>query len=225
MSAGPAVEEVAKARANGVMAYGEAMPHFLLLNDEAYDQSGYESMKYVITPPLRPREHQETCWSALRTGSLVTVGSDHCAFPFKDKIRLYETRGSTFNMIPHGAPGIETRIPLIFSEGVSKGRISLTKFVEVVSTNPAKLAGLYPKKGALAIGSDADVVIIDPQKEVTISQSMLHGNTDYTPYEGWKLKGFPILTISRGRVLVKDGEFVAQPGVGQFLTREKFKPF
>lgn len=225
MSAGPAIQEVAKARASGVVAYGEAMPHFLLLNDEAYDQPGYESMKYVITPPLRPSEHQEICWSNLRSGALVTVGSDHCAFPYKDKIRLFESRGATFNRIPHGAPGIETRIPLLFSEGVNKGRLSLTRFVEVVSTNPAKLAGLYPQKGTLSIGSDADIMIIDPEKEVTISQSMLHGMTDYTPYEGWKLKGYPVTTLSRGKVLVRDGEFIAQPGGGEFLKRDKFIPF
>jgi dihydropyrimidinase len=182
-------------------------------------------MKVVITPPLRPSENQSVCWSALRTGTLVTLGSDHCAFPFKDKIRLYETRGSTFNMIPHGAPGIETRIPLLFSEGVSKNRISITKFVEVVSTNPAKLAGLYPKKGTLAIGSDADILIIDPEKEVTLKNDMLHGKTDYTAYEGWQLKGYPVMTISRGQILVQDGELVAKPGVGQFLYRDKFKPF
>jgi dihydropyrimidinase len=225
MSSGPAVEEMAKARTNGVMAYGEAMPHFLLLSDVAYDQSGYESMKVVITPPLRPEEHQEVCWSSLRTGTLESLGSDHCAFPYKDKIRLYETRGSTFNMIPHGAPGIETRVPLLFSEGVNKGRISLTRFVEVVSTNPAKLAGIYPRKGTLGIGSDADIMIIDPEKKVTLSQSMLHGKTDYTPFEGWQLKGYPVMTIGRGKVLVRDGELEANPGVGQYLIREKFKPF
>ena len=126
MSAAGAVEEVAKARARGVKAYGEAMPHFLLLDDSEYNRPGYEGMKYVITPPLRPKGHQETLWANLRNNTLVTVGSDHCAFPYKDKIRLFETRGSIFQKIPHGAPGIETRVPLIFSEGVSKGRISLT---------------------------------------------------------------------------------------------------
>lgn len=225
MSCAGAVEEMAKARATGVKAYGEAMPHFLLLDETEYDKPGYESMKVVITPPLRPKFHQDTLWSSLRTGALETLGSDHCAFPFKDKIRLYETRGSTFNMIPHGAPGIETRVPLLFSEGVSKGRISINRFVELVATNPARLAGLYPRKGTLAIGSDADIMIIDPEKDVEISQKMLHGKTDYTPFEGWKLKGYPITTISRGNVLVRDGEFVSEPGVGKFLKRDKFSPF
>jgi dihydropyrimidinase len=161
----------------------------------------------------------------MRTGTLSTVGSDHCAFPYKDKIRLFETRGSVFQMIPHGAPGIETRVPLIFSEGVSKNRISVTKFVELVATNPAKFAGLYPRKGTLAIGSDADITIIDPKKEVTIKQEMLHGKTDYTPFEGWQVVGYPVTTISRGQVLVRNGELVVKPGVGRFLKRDKFIPF
>ncbi len=225
MSAGPAAVEVAKARAGGVMAYGEAMPHFLLLDEGEYNKPGFEAMKFVITPPLRPKEHQEVLWASLRSGALETVGSDHCAFPYKDKIRLYETRGSVFTMIPHGAPGIETRVPLLFSEGVSKGRLSVTRFVEVVSTNPAKLGGIYPRKGTIAVGSDADIMIIDPEKEVTLTREMLHGNTDYTPFEGWKLKGYPVTTISRGTVLVQEGQFVAKPGVGQFLMRDHFKPF
>jgi dihydropyrimidinase len=128
-------------------------------------------------------------------------------------------------MIPHGAPGIETRIPLLFSEGVNKGRISVTKFAEVSATNPAKLVGLYPQKGTLAIGSDADIMIIDPEKEVTITQQGLHSNTDFTPYEGWKVKGYPITTISRGKILVENCELVAEAGHGKFLKRNKFEVF
>lgn len=225
ISAGPVVEEVAKAKARGALVYGETMPHFLCLDNSVYDQEGYEGMKAVITPPLRPKEHQKTLWDGLRSGLLSTVGSDHCAFPYKDKIRLYETRGKTIPMIPHGAPGIETRVPLLFSEGVSKGRISLTRFVEIMATNPAKLVGLYPRKGTLAVGSDADIMILDPEKEFTIRQDTLHSKTDYTPYEGWKVKGYPITTISRGTVLVQDGEVVVEAGHGQFLKRGKFTPF
>ena len=225
MSAAPAVIELAKARAQGVKAYGETMPHFLLLDETAYHQPGNEAMKVVITPPLRSKEHQEVLWAGLRSGAIVTSGSDHCAFPFKDKIRLFETRGSVFPKIPHGAPGIETRLPLLFSEGVGKGRISLSKFVEISSTNPARLAGCYPEKGTLGVGSDADIVIIDPEKKVTISKDMLHGKTDYTPFEGWKLKGYPVMTLSRGKILVQDGEFVGQQGHGKFLHRKPFEVF
>ena len=225
MSAAPAVIELAKARTQGVMAYGETMPHFLLLDDSEYDKPGYEAMKVVITPPLRPKDHQSVLWAGLRSGALVTSGSDHCAFPYKDKVRLFESRGSVFPMIPHGAPGIETRVPLLFSEGVGKGRLSLEKFVEIVSTNPARIAGLYPRKGTLAVGSDADIVLMDPEKDVTISASMLHGKTDYTPFEGWKLKGYPVLTMVRGKVVVRDGECVMDPGYGQFMLRKPFNPF
>jgi dihydropyrimidinase len=201
------------------------MPHFLCLDETLYDQPGNEAMKVVITPPLRSKDHQDILWAGLRSGTLVTSGSDHCAFPYEDKIRLFESRGSVFPMIPHGAPGIETRVPLLFSEGVSKGRISLSKFVKITSTNPARIAGIYPEKGTLAIGSDADITIIDPDKEVTISTKTLHGKTDYTPFDGWKLIGYPIATVSRGKVLVENGEFVGQKGSGKFLHRKPFEIF
>jgi dihydropyrimidinase len=225
MSAAPAVLELAKARAEGVLAYGETMPHFLCLDESEYQKPGYESMKVVITPPLRPKEHQDTLWSGLRAGTLSTIGSDHCAFPYKDKIRLFETRNAVFPMIPHGAPGIETRLPLMFSEGVSKGRLSLTKFVELVATNPARLAGIYPEKGTIAVGSDADLTLIDPQQVVEIRQSGLHGMTDYTPFESWQVQGYPTMTISRGTVLVENGEFVGKQGHGRYLKRKEFRPF
>jgi dihydropyrimidinase len=225
ISAGPVVGLIAEARARGVNVYGEAMPHYLCLDDSVYDKPGYEGMKGVCTPPLRPKENQKALWAGLRSGALSTIGCDHCAFPYKDKIRLFETRGKRIDMIPHGAPGIETRIPLLFSEGVNKGRISVTKFAEVSATNPAKLVGLYPQKGTLAIGSDADIMIIDPEKEVTITQQGLHSNTDFTPYEGWKVKGYPITTISRGKILVENCELVAEAGHGKFLKRNKFEVF
>jgi dihydropyrimidinase len=182
-------------------------------------------MKAVCTPPFRPKEHQRALWAGLRSGALSTVGCDHCAFPYKDKIRLFETRDKRIDMIPHGAPGIETRIPILFSEGVTKEKISITKFVEVTATNPAKLAGLYPQKGTLSIGSDADIMIIDPEKEVTISNKNLHSKTDFTPFEGWEVKGYPITTISRGTILVKDCKLVAEAGRGKFLKRKKFEVF
>jgi dihydropyrimidinase len=225
MSSGQAVEELAKARAKGVKVYGETMPHFLLLDEGEYNKPGYEAMKVVITPPLRAKENQKALWNGLQSGSLVTFGSDHCAFPHKDKIRLFETRGKVFPMIPHGAPGIETRVPLLFSEGFSKGRITLSKFVELSATNPAKLAGIYPKKGTIAVGSDADIVIIDPDKKVTLSQEILHGKTDYTPYEGWDLNGYPVMSIVRGNIVVKDNEFVGEKGSGKYLVRNPFVPF
>ena len=225
ISAGPVVEALARAKAQGVMAYGETMPHYLCLDNSEYFKPGYEPMKCVITPPIRSKEHQEALWAGLRSGVLSTVGCDHCAFPYKDKIRLFESQGSVFNKIPHGAPGIETRIPLLFSEGVQKGKISLTKFAEVTAANPAKITGLYPRKGTIAVGSDADITIIDPEKEVILSQAMLHGKTDYTPFEGFKVKGYPVTTLCRGTILVQNGEVLTKPGHGEFLKRDKFKPF
>ena len=126
-----------------------------------------------------------------------------------------------FTKCPNGAPGVETRMPVIFSEGVMKGRISINKFVEVTSTNPAKIYGMYPQKGTIAVGSDADIVIIDRDKEVTITKSMLHENVDYTPYEGMKVKGYPVMTIVRGKVIVKDNEFIGEEGYGKFIKRYK----
>ena len=126
-----------------------------------------------------------------------------------------------FTKCPNGAPGVETRMPVIFSEGVMKGRISINKFVEVTSTNPAKIYGMYPQKGTIAVGSDADIVIIDKDKEVTITKSMLHENVDYTPYEGMKVKGYPVMTIVRGKVIVKDNEFIGEEGYGKFIKRYK----
>ena len=225
MSAGPAVVELAKARAEGVLAYGETMPHFLCLDESEYQKPGYEPMKVVITPPLRSKENQSALWDGLQSGVISTIGSDHCAFPFKDKIRLYETRGSVFPMIPHGAPGIETQLPVIFSEGVCKNRISLSKFVEVISTNPARLTGMYPQKGTIAVGSDADLVMVDPRKEIIVSNKNLHGRTDYTPFEGWSLLGSVETTISRGKVIIDNGEFFGESGCGKFIRRNEFKPF
>lgn len=225
ISAGPVINELVQAKSRGVKVYGEGMPHYLCLDDGDYLKPGYEAMKVVITPPLRPKDHQEVLWEGLRNGTLSVIGSDHCAFPFKDKIRLYEANGKLFHNIPHGAPGIETRMPVLFSEGVMKGRISLTRFVKAMATNPSKIAGLYPRKGTLAIGSDADVTIFDPEKELTLSVELLHGKTDYTPFEGLRLKGWPVLTMCRGEILVQDNEIKAKPGYGEILKRDKFKPF
>ena len=222
ISAGPVVDELMRAKARGVKVYGEGMPHYLCLDDSDYLKPGYEPMKVVITPPLRPKDHQDVLWEGIRAGAITVIGSDHCAFPLKDKIRLYEEFGKKFNKIPHGAPGIETRLPIIFSEGVQKGRISINKFVEVMSSNPARIAGMYPQKGTLAIGSDADITIIDPKLEKKISVNMLHGKTDFTPFEGLMVKGWPVATLCRGQVLVQNDEIVAKPGFGQFLKRGKF---
>ena len=199
--------------------YAETCPQYLVLDEEKYNLPGTEGLKYVISPPLRNKANQEPLWRAVREGDIQVIATDHCPFLFeKEK----EAMGKDdFTKCPNGAPGVETRMPVIFSEGVMKGRISINKFVEVTSTNPAKIYGMYPQKGTIAVGSDADIVIIDKDKEVTITKSMLHENVDYTPYEGMKVKGYPVMTIVRGKVIVKDNEFIGEEGYGKFIKRYK----
>jgi dihydropyrimidinase len=171
---------------------------------------------------LRKRENQDALWGGIRKGVIQVVATDHCPFPFEgDKQRGRDD----FTKSPNGAPGVEERIPLMFSEGVIKGRISINKFVEVCCTNPAKIMGLYPAKGTIAPGSDGDITIIDPEKEVILTQGMLHSRCDYTAYEGFKMKGCPVYTISRGEVIYKNGEFTGIKGRGRFVKRQAgFKP-
>lgn len=222
MSCEGAVNRLIKARASGQAVYGETCPHFLLLDKSKYDLPGFEPAKWVITPPLREAKDQNALWHALGCGAISTVGSDHCAFPLEDKERIGKEK---FTMIPHGTPGIETRVPLLFSEGVVKRRISLNKFVEIVCTNPAKVAGLYPQKGNLAVNFDADIMIIDPQKKVVITNDILHSKTGFTPYEGWEVQGYPTYTISRGKILVENGQLLAEKGQGRLVKRKAFRPF
>lgn len=222
MSAKDAVEKVHEAKTKNNNVYAETCTHYLLLDDSVYDQPLEEAAKYVITPPLRKAEDREGLWRAINAGDINIVSSDHCAFPIKDKLRL--GRGN-FTTIPHGAPGVEVRVPVVFSEGVSKGRITLQKFVEIISTNPAKIAGLYPEKGTLAVGSDADIMIIDPEKELTLSLDMMHTPGDFTPYEGVKVKGYPVSTLSRGKFVWKDMQVVAERGHGKFVKRHRFHKF
>ncbi len=194
MSAKEAVAEVHAARARGNYVYAETCTHFLLLDKALYDQPLEEAAKYVITPPLREQADRDALWNAINAGDIRIVSSDHCAFPFQDKLRLGQ---GDFTKIPHGAPGVEARLPIVFSEGVNKGRITPQKFVEIVSTNPARIAGLYPEKGTLAVGSDADIVVFDPDKELTMSIGMLHNPCDFFPYEGVKVKGYRVRVEGR----------------------------
>ena len=222
VSAKGALKEIAEAKNRGEAVYAETCPHFLLLDEEVYDQPIEEAAKYVVTPPIRNEEHREALWEAMKAGTISLVSSDHCAFSIKEKLRLGT---GAFNKIPHGAPGIETRVPLLFSEGVMKGRITPNKFVEVVSTNPAKIAGLFPEKGTIAVGSDADILIMDKDKEHVISVDTLHGVCDFTPFEGYKTQGWVDTVLSRGRVVIADDELKAEPGIGTLVKRKPFKAF
>ena len=223
VSAKGALREIAEAKNRGIYVYGETCPHFLILDEKVYDQPIEKAAKYVVTPPIRSKVHRDALWNAIKAGTVSLVSSDHCAFPMGEKLRL--GKGAPFTKIPHGAPGIETRVPLLFSEGVMKGKITLNKFVELVSTNPAKLAGMYPKKGTIGIGCDADIMIVDRENEYTISVDMLKGAADFTPFEGYKVKGWPETVISRGNIVVDNGKMIAEPGAGRLIRRNKFKVF
>lgn len=222
VSAKGAVKEVANARARGVKVYAETCPHFLLLDEVLYNQPVEEAAKYVVTPPIRTEEHRKALWDGISSGIISLVSSDHCAFSIKEKLKLGR---DVFAKIPHGAPGLETRIPLLFSEGVYKKRITANKFVEIVSTNPAKIAGLYPRKGTISPGSDADFMILDDSEEKRISIDTLKGVCDFTPFDGYQVHGWPKTVISKGKVVIMDGELVAEPGTGLLVKRNKFRAF
>jgi dihydropyrimidinase len=216
VSCAEAVEELAAARARGAAALGETCPQYLLLSEERYDEPGFEGAKYVMSPPLRPRAGQERLWQALARDELQVVATDHCPFRMKDQKILGR---DDFTRIPGGAPGIETRMSLMYDGGVRAQRISLGRFVELTATNPARIFGLYPRKGVIAPGSDADLVVWDPEREHTWSAATHHMRVDYNPYEGRVVKGVPELVLSRGRAVVEDGRFVGRAGAGRFLKR------
>ena len=222
MSCRGALQLAREARAKSKNIYVETCPHFLTLDDSVYDQPLEEAAKYVITPPLRKKKDQQALWQGLAAGEIDIVSSDHCAFPYQDKLKMGR---ENFSTIPHGAPGIEARLPVVFSEGVKKGRITANRFVDAVSTRPAKIAGLFPQKGTIAVGSDADIVIFDPEKEVTLSTKQMHSNCDFSGYEGMKVQGYPVLTMSRGTVVYEDGKVLAERGHGKLVKRNSFQRF
>lgn len=210
------MEHIIRAQMNGRNVMAETCPQYLFLDEDRYDEENLQGLKYIMSPPLRKKENQNLLWSNIADGSIQVVATDHCPFDFKgDKQRGKDD----FTKCPNGGPGIETRVPLMFSEGVMKGKITLRKFVDIVSTNPAKIFGLYPKKGVIREGSDGDIVIMDSNKEVTLSKKILHENVDYTPYEGIKLKGYPVLTMVRGKIAASDNKFIGEKGYGKFIKR------
>ncbi|MDR1447247.1 MAG: dihydropyrimidinase, partial [Treponema sp.] len=195
--------------------YAETCPQYLLLDDSRYELPGTEGLKYIMCPPLRKPPDRECLWQGLAE-EIDTVATDHCPFFFETQKMLGK---EDFTKCPSGAPGIEERIPLMYSEGVAKKRISLRRFTELCCTNPARLFGMYPRKGVIRAGSDADLVIIDPGKKLTLRKNILHENVDYTAYEGTELSGFPECTISRGEVIVRDGKLLGGAGRGRFICR------
>jgi dihydropyrimidinase len=212
------LEYITAARRRGQQnIYAETCPQYLLLDDSRYRLPGLEGLKYIMCPPLRSPEDQAALWRGL-AADIDTAATDHCPFLFESQKILGK---DDFTQCPSGAPGVEERIPLLFSEGVGKQRISLRRFVELCSTNPAKIFGLYPRKGRIAEGADADLVIIDPEKKVRLGKDTIHGQADYSAYEGFELTGYPVCTISRGEVILRDGVFSGRPGRGRFIPRTR----
>ena len=217
LSCNDALEKVREARDRGLPVYAETCPQYLYLSIENFDTpQEFDGAKYVFTPPLREKWQQEKLWNGLKRDHLQVVSTDHCPFCFKEQKEL--GRGD-FTKIPNGGPGIEHRMSLIYSGGVAAGRFSVNRFVELVSTTPAKLFGLYPRKGTIAVGSDADLVIFDPQRKHTISAKTHHMRVDYSMFEGIEVTGMPDVVLSRGRVVVQGDKFLGRAGAGEFVKR------
>ncbi len=216
VSCAEALDALRRAREKGQRAFGETCPQYLLLTRAEYDRPGFEGAKFVMSPPLREEADATRLWNALASGDLQVAATDHCPFFYqgqKDKGR------AAFNQIPGGAPGVETRLALLYTFGVRAERLSLARWVQVCCTEPARLFGLAPRKGNIAEGADADLVIFNPNRRVVLDHRTLHQNVDYTPYEGFELTGYPETVLLRGRVIVRDGEFVGRAGQGRFITR------
>lgn len=222
LSSADALEQVTLARDRGVLAYAETCPQYLFLDYSYYEKEGFEGAKYVMTPALRDKSNQDALWRGLRFNDLASISTDHCPFCFKEQKELGR---NDFSKIPNGAPGVENRMSLVYNGGVVGGRISINKFVELTSTAAAKLFGLFPKKGTIAVGSDADIVIFDPEREETISVAnpcTHHMRVDYNSYEGFVVKGFSETVISRGKVIVRNCQYSGVKGHGQFIKRGPF---
>ncbi len=218
VSSRDAAEQIRWAQSRGLRIYAETCPQYLLLTESDLDRPGGEGAKCVCSPPPRTPADQAAIWEGLANGTFTIVSSDHSPFSYAGpKGKFLHGPNPPFMKIPNGVPGVETRLPLLYSEGVGKGRISLQQFVALTATNPARLYGLYPRKGTIAIGADADLVLWDTEREVTITNAMLHHNVDYTPYEGIRLRGWPRIVLSRGEAVMRDGVPLGKPGRGQYL--------
>ena len=216
LSCADALNQVRQARDRGIPAFAETCPQYLFLSIDNYDEPGFDGAKYVMTPPLREESNQAELWKGLKMDDLQVISTDHCPFCMKEQKELGL---GDFTKIPNGAPGVEHRVPLIYNGGVVENRISLNRFVELTSTAAAKMFGLFPKKGTIAVGSDADIVIFDPNKDQTIGVNTHHMNVDYSAYEGKKIRGVVETVLSRGKIVIEEGSYKGKPGDGQFLKR------
>ncbi len=229
VSSNEALKHIVTARAEGIPVFAETCPHYLLFDDSVYQSDDLEIAKYVMTPPLRSADNQKHLWRALRYDDLQVIATDHCPFCMKEGhlgYRLQKMRGKDdFSQIPNGAPGIETRLVSLFDIGVMPGKLSLNRFVELTATTPAKLFGLFPKKGTIAVGSDADVVLFDPNATQTIHAEHLHSHCDYTLLEGRTLRGRVEKVFLRGQLIVDGPQWLGRAGMGRFVPRGEVRAF
>jgi len=220
-----AIEQIHWAQGRGLRVYAETCPQYLFLTAEDLNLNGFEGAKCVCSPPPRDESNQESVWEGLENGTFQVFSSDHAPFRYEDSQgKKAAGEDASFQHIPNGIPGLETRLPLLFSEGVLMGRLDITRFVALTSTNPARIYGLYPRKGSITVGADADMAIWDPNGEWTVKNENLHHDVDYSPYEGMKLRGRLKVTVSRGQAVFRDGVYLGSAGTGEFLTRERPQP-
>ncbi len=221
VSCAEALQKIRGARDRGIPVYAETCPQYLFLSVQDYDRPGFEGARFVLTPPLRERWNQDELWKALAAGDLHVISTDHCPFTLEQK----GLGRHDFSKIPNGGPGIENRVALTYDGGVRAGKISLNRWVDLVSTGPARIFGLYPKKGTIAVGSDADIVLFDPEAETVISAESHHMRVDYSLYEGRRIRGVVRRVYSRGSLIVDGNEFTGAAGRGRFLPRKCFAPY
>ncbi|MBE7380630.1 MAG: dihydropyrimidinase [Leptolyngbya sp. SIO1E4] len=223
LSSEEALQAVVEARDRGIHAFAETCPHYLFLDKSEYDRPGFEAAKYVMTPPLRTHQCQHALWRGLKFDDLQLVATDHCPFCFKENplgiLRSKQFGRDDFSKIPNGAPGVELRLSLLFDGGVRAGHINLNRFVQLTSTAPAKMFGLFPRKGAIAIGSDADLVLFDPHETHTLSASNHHSRVDYSLFEGREVTGKVKKVFLRGQCIVDGDQWLGKPGMGQYQHR------
>lgn len=212
--------EIANAQRRGLKVWAETCPQYFVLDADDMGRPGFEGAKFMCSPAPRHARERAALWDYVRDDTLTSISADHAGYSFNGpRGKRVHGDNAPFSLIPNGVPGLASRLPLIFSKGVGEGHIDINRFVRLVATNPAKLFGLYPQKGTIAPGSDADLVLWDPNKRVTITNAMMQHAIDYTPYESLEVTGWPVMTLSRGRVVMRDGKVDAEPGTGRFLAR------